>query len=137
MESDRARRLTTFLVGAGLLAGAVCLLVGTGLAVRKPLPDGACSLAAGEIPSALAAGDPAAWLSLGCLLVIATPCLRLVGMLLSFHSERAWRALTAATVVLALLVTGLAGALLSERRAALPGSSDAPSEPGSGRAGDR
>lgn len=107
MESARARKLTTHLVAIGLLLGGACFLVGTVLSFVRPPADDASLLPLAKLPSALVAGDPVAWLSLGALWLILSPSLRLVGMLLTFHSEGDRRAIGSGLVVLAILLVHL------------------------------
>ena len=112
MESPRTRRLSTLLVGVGLVLGMLCLLVGTLLQIASDAASAADrALAARDIATALAAGDPRAWLSLGALIMITTPSLRLAGMLGTFTDERSPRAFAATAVVLTTLLVALTGAL--------------------------
>lgn len=110
MEGHRAQRLTTLAVAAGLLAALACLAAGALLGVRAEeealVPLGFAALAAG-----LPEGRPAAWLSLGTLLLVATPCLRLGGLLFVFHARGQRRALAACACLLLLLLAGLGRAL--------------------------
>ncbi len=112
MESRHTRRLSTVLVGIGITLGTLCLLVGTVLHMASDAASAADrALAAQDIAAGLAAGDARAWLSLGALLIILTPSLRLAGMLGTFTDERTPRAFAAAAVVLITLLVALTGAL--------------------------
>lgn len=77
----------------GILAGGIVLsvaLMATGLvlgvAQGSGLPRGVVAL--GELPHALAALWPAAYLSLGLIVLIGTPFVRVVGSIVVFARER-------------------------------------------------
>lgn len=91
-----------------LLFGAVALCVAlmlTGIVLAllhgDTLPDHVVALAA--IPAAVTAGDPAAFLSLGLLVLIGTPVLRVGGALVQFGLQRDWRYVAVTGGVLAVM----------------------------------
>ncbi len=110
MEGDRARQLTTRLVAVGLGLGMLCLAVGVVLGLLSGGPQDRPVLPYRELPAGLVAGDPLAWQSLGALLLILTPSLRLIGMTLTFHAEEDRRALLSAGVLVVALLGVLIGA---------------------------
>ena len=80
------------LMAAGLLLG---VLAGAGM------PRGVVSLAG--LPSGLAALEPAAYLSLGLIALIATPFVRVAGSLVAFLLERDGRYVLVTAIVLAVM----------------------------------
>jgi uncharacterized membrane protein len=88
--------LCVVLMAAGIL---LALLRGDGL------PDHVVALAL--IPSAMATGDPAAFLSLGLLVLIGTPVLRVGGALLQFGLQRDWRYVAVTAAVLTVMAVSL------------------------------
>ena len=112
MEGLRARKLTTVLVAVGVALAVVCLLVGGVLGFLAGPDEPFAALGLRAIGEGLLAGRPAAWLSLGALLLVATPCLRLIGLLVVFHTEGERRALAACAALLALILAGVGHALV-------------------------
>lgn len=82
------------------------LLSGLGLAVARGerLPHDVVAMP--EIMARVAQGEPAAYLSLGLLVLLATPALRVVGALLLFALERDGRYVLVAGAVLAVMGLG-------------------------------
>ena len=110
MEGHRARKLTTRLVAAGLAVAIVCLVTGAALAIARPESELA-PLGLRAMGEGLGAGHPGAWLSLGALVLIVTPCLRLAGLLAVFQAEGERRALFACGALILLLLVGVGNAL--------------------------
>ena len=87
------------LLAAGLALGAAH---GRGLSLRVVSP--------GELPAALVELRPAAYISLGLVVLIATPFIRVAGSLVAFLHERDRRyALVTAAVLVVMLVSVLVG----------------------------
>ena len=89
-----------------MIAGALLAVVGAGSVASQ-------ALTLAEIPEALRAGQPTAYLSLGILILVVTPAARVVVLLGAFARRREWGfALVSAAVLGVLgvgLVLGLAG----------------------------
>lgn len=102
----RARELTTTAVLVTLLASMGCFAAGLALAFRADALAAAV-VPLGELPAALAAADPGAWLSLGVIFLLLTPLVRLAGMLREFRRDGQSRAAVSAAVVLAMLTVAL------------------------------
>ena len=88
----------------GLILSTAALLAGLGLSVisHRRLPSKV--LGFGEIFAGLKTGTPAGFLSLGILLLIATPALRVFGSLVEFVRKRDWRYALVTSIVLIILV---------------------------------
>jgi uncharacterized membrane protein len=87
----------------GLILSATVLLSGLVLSaiVHQPVPSKALSFK--QILGGLRTGSPASFLSLGILLLIATPVLRVVGSLFEFVATRDWRYAFVTFLVLLIL----------------------------------
>jgi uncharacterized membrane protein len=88
--------LSVALMAAGLLLG---------VARGAGLPRGVVPLA--ELPRALAAPRPAAYLSLGLIVLIGTPFVRVAGSLVVFVRERDGRYVLVTATVLFVMCLGL------------------------------
>lgn len=105
MEVDRSRQLTTRALGFQLLVVCACLLVGAVATARSDATLGA--LGPRAILQGLASFSPEAWLSLGVLLLILTPTVRVVGTLLTFSLQGRGKSVLAAIVLLGFLLGAL------------------------------
>ena len=107
-QEIKSRRRLNELVHRALIAGlalsTVILLGGLTLSAvtRQPLPGRVAGF--GQIVAGLKTGSPAGFLSLGILLLIATPILRILGSLIEFIGKRDWR--YALVTILVLLILG-------------------------------
>ena len=88
--------LSVALMAAGLVLG---------VARGAGLPRGVVPLA--ELPRALAALRPAAYLSLGLIVLIGTPFVRVAGSLVVFVRERDRRYVLVTTIVLLVMCLGV------------------------------
>lgn len=108
-DSARAQRLGTRLVAAGLIAASLCLGIGMLLILVR---GEEASTAAVQVvrPSQILAqlSDSKTWLTLGVLCLIATPSLRVLGLIRWCQVEGKRVALGAGCFVL-LLLTGALG----------------------------
>jgi uncharacterized membrane protein len=88
---------------AGVAVSAALMLAGTGLshARGQALPKDVVAL--NDLPGQLLAPEPAAFLTLGLLALIATPPLGVFTLLLVFLTGRQWRFVGVTAVVLLLL----------------------------------
>ncbi len=106
--SDRAQRLTTRLVAVGLLAAALCLGIGMSLILAR---GEEASTAAVQVvrPSLLLSqlGASKTWLTLGVLCLLATPSLRVLGLLGWCQAKGKRLAFGAGCFVLVLLLGAL------------------------------
>lgn len=127
MEDARPRQLTTRAVGAALVLAGVSLAVGAVAAVAQgEMPRGVTPEALGL--GALARLDAAAWTSLGVLLLLLTPTVRVAGILGGFVQEKKKTSSIVATAALlvfmiaSLIFTPNHGPALEEGGAAPVGS---------------
>ena len=93
---------------AALALSLGAIAIGLALSVRAPLAEDARGLAIGDVPAGLLRGDGAAWLSLGALVLLALPAVRVAGILLTLRAEGDRRGLVAGAVLLVILLGGLA-----------------------------
>ena len=94
----------------GLAFSTISLFAGLTVSAvtRQPLPRRVAGI--GQIIAGLKTGSPAGFLSLGILLLIATPILRILGSLVEFIGQRDWRYTLVTILVLLILGTSfLAG----------------------------
>ncbi len=89
--------LSVALMTAGLVLGVVD---------RRGLPAHVVSL--GGLPSALGSLDPAAYLSLGVMVLIATPFVRVAGSIVAFAREHDRRYVLITTIVLVVMCLSVA-----------------------------
>ncbi len=85
------------LMATGLLLGAVD---------EEGMPSGVVPLA--ELPSRLAALDPAAYLSLGLIVLVATPFVRVAGSMVVFARQRDRRYVLVTAVVFVVMCLSVA-----------------------------
>lgn len=99
--------LVHWLLIIGLTAAAVLMVTGVllGLATGRGLPEAMVPLS--ELSAELLLFTPAAFLSLGLLVLIATPILRVAGSILGFAIERDWRYTLITLVVLAIVLLSI------------------------------
>lgn len=91
----------------GLTAAAVLMVTGVllGLAAGQGLPEAMVPLS--NLTAELLLFNPAAFLSLGLLMLIATPILRVAGSILGFAIERDWRYTLITLVVLVIVLISI------------------------------
>jgi len=91
----------------GLAAAAVLMVAGVllGLFTGQGLPDAMVPLS--NLLAELARFNPAAFISLGRLALIATPILRVAGSIVGFAIERDWRYALITTVVLIIVILSI------------------------------
>jgi uncharacterized membrane protein len=104
---DPIERTVSRILGVGIVAAVVLMLAGLVLALAggEGLPDHVVSLA-GLLPG-LTEPDPAAYLSLGLLVLVATPFVRVAGSLVAFALEKDRRYVLVTAVVLAVMCLGV------------------------------
>jgi hypothetical protein len=100
VDGDRARRVTTGAVATALVLGLTCF--GAALALGLPARAGVTPF--GGLVAGLLRADPAAFVGAGVLLLLASPLLRLSGLIAAFWRAGDRAALAAALGTLALLV---------------------------------
>jgi uncharacterized membrane protein len=89
-------------VAVALMAAGLVL----GVAGGEGLPSHVVSL--GDLPSLLGSFDPAAYLSLGLIVLIATPFARVAGTIVAFAREHDRRYVVITVVVLVVMCLGVA-----------------------------
>jgi uncharacterized membrane protein len=87
----------------GLILSATVLLAGLVLKTIAPQPVPSKALSVQQVLVGLRTGSPASFFSLGILLLIATPVLRVVGSLFEFVATRDWRYAFVTSLVLLIL----------------------------------
>ncbi len=100
---DAVERTVSRVLTVGIAVSVVLMALGLGLSVRdgSGIPHGVVPFA--ELPSGLAALDPAAYLSLGLIALIATPFVRVAGSIVAFVRERDRRYVLITSVVFAVM----------------------------------
>lgn len=104
--SDRASVAVSRTLAAGV--GGSLALMGAGLLLalaHGSVPDAATPLAA--LPAAVRAGDPAALMSLGLLVLLATPAARVCVLVWQFARRGEWRFVAVSLVVLGVLLASV------------------------------
>lgn len=114
-----AQRLSTRLVAAGLLAAALCLGVGMGMILIRGEEASTAAVQVVQPSQVLERiGDSRTWLTLGVLCLLATPSLRVLGLLRWCQVEGKRLALGAGCFVLLLLLGALGRATWLAEQAA-------------------
>jgi len=92
----------------GFVVSAALFLIGLGLSLwqRQPLPSATVSPA--EALRLILALQPVGFLSLGLVVLIATPMLRVVGSILVFVWQRDWRYAGVTLLVLLIMIASIA-----------------------------
>jgi uncharacterized membrane protein len=100
-------RVVSRVLGAGIAAAVALMLSGLvlGVANGEGVPSHVVPLA--DLVSGLTAPDPAAWLSAGLLVLVATPFVRVGGSIIAFAAERDRRYVLVTAVVLAIMCLGV------------------------------
>jgi uncharacterized membrane protein len=91
----------------GLLVSTVFLLVGLGLSLWLDHGLPAAVVDPGEALRGLAALRPVAFLSLGLMILIATPAIRVIGSVIVFLWERDWRYAGITLLVLSVMIASV------------------------------
>jgi uncharacterized membrane protein len=93
---------------AGLAVSVVLMLVGIGLSLRDGahLPSGVVPL--GDLAAGLAKLRPAAYLSLGLIVLIGTPFVRVAGSVITFARQRDRRYVLVTGAVLVVMLLSVA-----------------------------
>jgi uncharacterized membrane protein len=104
---DPIERMVSRILGIGITVSVALMLTGLvlGLIDGEGMPDHVVSLA-GLLPG-LTEPDPAAYLSLGLLALVATPFVRVAGSIGAFARERDRRYVLVTAVVLAVMCLGV------------------------------
>ncbi|MHB2017589.1 MAG: DUF1634 domain-containing protein [Candidatus Xenobia bacterium] len=86
-SSTRLHETVGRMLQAGLVAACLLMLFGLGAAIAHGhVTDLALSLH--QFPAAMRAGLPEAWITLGLLILVATPVLRVLALIVIFLIER-------------------------------------------------
>lgn len=104
---EPVERAVRWILLCGIAVSVAFMAAGLVLGVARGagLPRGVVPLA--EIPRALAALRPAAYLSLGLIVLIGTPFVRVVGSLVVFVRERDGRYVLVTAIVLLVMCLGV------------------------------
>lgn len=107
-QMDRVERTVRRVLLAGIVVAVGLMALGLvlGLLDARDLPTHVVPLA--DLPAHLAALDPAAYLSLGLLVLIATPFVRVAGSLVAFALGRDRRYVLVTAVVLVVMCLSVA-----------------------------
>ena len=102
-EMDFIERMVSRVLVVGIAIAVVLMAVGLalGIADAEGLPSHVVPLA--DLPEALGSLDPAAYLSLGIIALIATPFVRVAGSIVAFARERDRRYVLVTALVLAVM----------------------------------
>jgi uncharacterized membrane protein len=104
---DPIERLVSRVLAIGIGASVVLMLAGLVLSLvsAEGFPDQVVSL--GGLLPGLREADPEAYLSLGLLVLVATPFVRVAGSMVAFALERDRRYVLVTAVVLAVMCLGV------------------------------
>lgn len=103
---DPLNDLVSRVLAAGLAASLGAMSLGLALSVLRGAPDYPAAVPLSELASALKVLDPNACMSLGIVLLLATPAVRVLVLLVGFLRKRDWAfAGIAAAVFLTLLLS--------------------------------
>lgn len=91
----------------GLALSTALMLVGIGFELARGMALPEAGLGPGHVFPRLAALRPSGFLTLGLLVLIATPILRVVGSITAFLYERDWRFAGVAALVLLIMVASI------------------------------
>lgn len=104
---EPVERVIRWILLCGIAVSVALMAAGLviGVARGAGLPRGVVPLA--ELPRALAALQPAAYLSLGLIVLIGTPFVRVAGSLVTFVRERDGRYVLVTAIVLLVMCLGV------------------------------
>jgi uncharacterized membrane protein len=96
-------RMVSRILATGIAVSVALMAVGLVLALidKEGMPSQVVPLA--DLPALLGHLDPAAYLSLGIIVLIATPFVRVAGSIVAFARERDFRYVLITAVVLAVM----------------------------------
>lgn len=99
----RLDRVVSRVIAGGLVVAILLLLTGAALALagRGPSPSTIADIS--DIPRALAALEPAGFLDLGLLMLLATPVARVTALAVGFGIAKSWFFCSISVLVLALI----------------------------------
>lgn len=104
---DPIERMVSRVLGAGIAVAVAFMLAGLvlGAAQGDGIPQRVVGL--GRLLPGLVAFDPAACLSVGLLVLIATPFVRVIGSIVAFALQRDRRYVLVTTAVLVVMCVGV------------------------------
>jgi len=100
---DPIERTVNVVLTAGIVVTVALLVAGLVLSIVKGQGLPARIVHLGDLPSLLADLDPAAYLSLGIVVLIATPFVRVAGTIVAFARQRDRRYVLVTAVVLVVM----------------------------------
>lgn len=104
---DPIERVVSRVLGVGIVSAVALMLAGLVLGVVKGEGVPAHVVPLADLVAGLTALDPAAWLSAGLLVLVATPFVRVGGSIIAFAVERDRRYVLVTAVVLAVMCLGV------------------------------
>ncbi len=106
-EQESFNRVVHYLLIIGLVVSVVCILSGLviALANQQPVPHSMVPL--GEIVSRLVNFEAAGFITLGLLVLIATPVMRVILSAVTFIVEKDWRFTGITLIVLATVLVSI------------------------------
>ncbi len=112
---DALARWVSNVLAWGTLLAIVTVAIGVVLGLAGGAPGGPVGRNAGGLVAQIVAGKPASIVSLGLLLLALTPLAQLVAAVLAFARRGERRYVVISSVVLALLLVGIATATVLSR----------------------
>jgi len=106
-EQHDLDRIVHQLLIVGLVISITLMLLGMGLALARGEGMPTTATSPGETLRQARAGQSAGIMTLGLLVLIATPILRVIGSIVTFVYERDWLYVVITTVVLLIVVASL------------------------------
>jgi uncharacterized membrane protein len=115
VQRDATVRATELIISSvlrgGVLLSAAIIAVGViafyaryGTAVARTLADRVFPHTPGDVLAGVVHGDPLAIITLGLLLLLVTPVMRVLVSIVAFAIERDWRYVAITTLVLVILL---------------------------------
>jgi uncharacterized membrane protein len=101
-ESPNA--MVSRLLSIGITAALGLIALGLVLAVLRPIPAQPEATPFAQLPAAVLHGDPIALVSLGLVVLLATPAARVVALAIAYARRREWSFAAIALTVLSVLV---------------------------------
>jgi uncharacterized membrane protein len=104
---DRVERTIRAILLAGIAVSVALMAAGLALGVMRDTMLPRAMVPFSALPAALARLDPAAYVSLGLIVLVATPFVRVVGSLVAFAVERDRAYVLVTATVLAVMCLGV------------------------------
>lgn len=102
-EMDAIERLIRVVLLVGIAISVALMAAGIALAAVQGGPFPTAVVPVGDLAQALAELDAAAYLSLGLIVLVATPFVRVAGSIVAFALEHDWRYVLVTAVVFVVM----------------------------------